>query len=45
MAVHLQEGIKMQCKQMCAFHEVFIGGKLLCFQHGNRSYFLLGFSG
>jgi len=26
MAVHFQEGIKMQCKQMWIFPEVFISG-------------------
>jgi len=26
MAVHFQEGIKMQCKQMWTFLEIFING-------------------
>ena len=42
--IHLQKGIKMQCKEMWAFLEVFISGKN-CFQHRNQSYFLLSFAG
>jgi len=33
---------KKQYKQMC---EVLICGKIICFQHGNRFYFLLSFTG
>jgi len=35
MAVHFQEGIKMQCKQTLTFLAVFICGNKFCFQHGN----------
>jgi len=34
----------MQCKQMWTFLDVFICGKKTFFQHGNQSYFLLGFA-
>jgi len=46
MSVHFQQGIKMQCKEMWIFLEVFVWGKqILCFQHGTQSSFLLIFAG
>jgi len=39
IAVHYQEGIKINANKSGLF--LFICGKIICFQHGNQSYFRL----